>query len=176
MATASPILVIALCGAALAATPTASRGEDAGTAAAGEPPQVSSVPGPQAAPVDQWLDEVRAQRQAWEERRQAQKEAMEARRRWIDPWGAAQHEAREQEITRRREAFRDHIERDRETFFNQAPWGNRAPWPDDPAAPDTPDERSTASEPGEGGVADEHRSLSYPPLPGWDNRWYFRGF
>lgn len=121
-------------------------------------------------PLPQWLDEVKAQRQAWEERRRAAKEAVHARRRQHDPWGAAQHEAREQESQRRRDAIIEQFERDRDTF--QAPWagprdqGPPSPQPDTGAPqPTVPD--STALNPADPG--------SYPPS-GWDNRWYYRGY
>jgi hypothetical protein len=127
-------------------------------------------------PVHRWLDEVRAQRQAREERRRAAKEAMEARRRWIDPWGAAQQEAREQELQRRRDALKEKIEREREAFRSQVPWGpQQNPWqdeatgpgPDFPAVPDA----DTAGPP--------EQPLAPPTpyaLPGWDNHWYYRGY
>jgi hypothetical protein len=167
------VLFLALCAAALATAP----------AVAQEPPPSVPQPGTPAAapePVDQWLEEVRAQRQAWEERRRAQKEAIDARRRWIDPWGAAQQEAREEEISRRREAFRDQIERDREAFFNQPPWGSAAHWPDD-AKPERQPQAPPNPGPGTGGDPREAASgakdsAPYPPLPGWDNRWYYRGY
>jgi hypothetical protein len=113
----------------------------------------TSVPTPPHQPP--WLDEVRAQRQAWETRRDASRKAMEARRRWIDPWGAAQRESREKEIEQRRQASRERIEQERELL--------RASRPPFPAYPDTP----TLWEPA-------------PPLaaepPGWNNRWYYEGY
>jgi hypothetical protein len=176
MATRILVLFLAVCTTALATAPAVPQ----------EPAQSApqpTVPGASAAapePVDQWLEEVRAQRQAWEERRRAQKEAIDARRRWIDPWGAAQQEAREQEITRRREAFRDQIERDREAFFNQPPWGAAAPRPDEATPEQAPPGPGPAagSGPGEtaGAPGEPSPSAPYPPLPGWDNRWYYRGF
>ncbi|MEA3278676.1 MAG: hypothetical protein U9Q81_25935 [Pseudomonadota bacterium] len=121
---------------------------------------------------------MRAQRRAREERRRAAKEAMDARRRWIDPWGAAQQEAREQETLRRREAFMEKIDREREAFRSQRPWGGPyGPWNDHSpgvgpaAAPPSPE----APEEGAPAPGDPSRAL-YPPLPGWDNRWYYRGF
>jgi hypothetical protein len=119
--------------------------------------------------LDHWLEEVRAQRQAWEERRRAQKEAMEARRRWIDPRGAAQQEAREQELNRRREEFRDRIERSREAFLQQPPWGTPGPQRPDGSETGARDTDGTAETPPPG-------IEPYPPLPGWDNRWYYRGY
>jgi hypothetical protein len=61
-----------------------------------------------------WLDEVRAQRQAWEARRQAAKESADAHRRMIDPWGAALHEALEREAQARREALANRAEQRRQ--------------------------------------------------------------
>jgi hypothetical protein len=141
------------------------------------PPPLPPSAGPSAEPesLDQWLDEVRAQRRAWENRRRAAKEALDARRRWIDPWGAAQHDAREQETQRRRDAFREKIERDREAFRNQAPWGavygpmpdeSMGFLPDDITSPDADDATASRGAP----------SPSQFPLPGWDNRWYYRGY
>jgi hypothetical protein len=139
------------------------------------PPPPAAGPATEPAPLGQWLDEVRAQRRAWEGRRRAAKDAMDAHRRWIDPWGAAQHEAREQETQRRREAFREKIERDREAFRNQVPWGSLyGPWPDDSmgflpddaGAPDTDDTTTGQGAP----------SPAQSPMPGWDNRWYYRGY
>jgi hypothetical protein len=101
---------------------------------------------------------------------------MDARRRWIDPWGAAQKEAREMESQRRREAFREQIERDRQAFRNQIPWlFELDPWREDNSQPPAqlPPSLGTDSP----GVAEQAAPSSSPyPLPGWDNRWYYRGF
>jgi hypothetical protein len=131
-------------------------------------------------PLREWLDEVRAQRRAWEERRQAAREAMDARRRWIDPWGAAKKEAREKETQRRREALREHIEREREAFRgNSRPWGMR-PDPLQEAPPSESGEPSRDTAPQQGDpdadVGISAPDSPYPPLPGWDNRWYYRGY
>ena len=143
-----------------------------------EPPPPPSVPAPIAEPEPfrQWLDEVRAQRHAREARRRADKEARNARRRWIDPWGAALQEAREQESLRRRQELIEHVERDREEFRKRVPWRFRPnPWQEradrSPAETPPPEDAEAASAipPGE-----PHAS-SYP-LPGWDNLWYYRGF
>lgn len=120
-----------------------------------------AVPGPSSPEgviSDRWLDAVRAQRQAWEERRRAAQEAMDARRRLNDPRTSA-HE----EHMRRREALMEHIERDREHFLNQGPW--QIPPPPNPGPPGSP-----------GNPPGSDPTLAYPPLPGWDNRWYYRGF
>jgi hypothetical protein len=121
-------------------------------------------------PLPQWLDEVKAQRQAWEERRRAAKEAVQARRRQNDPWGAAQHEAREQESQRRRDAIIEQFERDRDNYH--APWAgprDQGPPPPQPGTgmPQPTAPESTALNPADPG--------SYPPS-GWDNRWYYRGY
>jgi hypothetical protein len=128
-------------------------------------------------PYNQWLDEVRAQRQAREERRRAAKEAIDARRRWIDPWGAAEQEAREQEVQRRRDAFKEKIEREREVFRTQTPWSPpRAPWEDSPTEPESAQTAGTEA----GTSAPLEQPVAPPPLPytppGWDNRWYYRGY
>jgi len=116
-------------------------------------------------PVRRWLDEVRAQRQIRQERRRA---AQETRRR-IDPWGAARQEIREREVQRRHDAFLEHIERDRETFRNQGPWQEGTA-----GISATPSQPLTNTAAGGSGQASP-RALTYP-LPGWDNRWYYRGF
>jgi hypothetical protein len=114
---------------------------------------------------------VRTQRRAWEERRRAAKDAADARRRRIDPWGAAQQDAREQETKRRRDAFRETIEREREAFRNSGPWAMQpAPRQDSPPQP------PTANDPTTPGAQNAAPPEPYPPLPGWDNRWYYRGF
>ncbi len=145
-----------------------------------EPPQTTTGSVPmEPATVSPWLDEVRAQRRAREERRRAAKEAMDARRRWIDPWGAAQQEAREQEVQRRRGAFLEQIERDREAFRNQVPWApapQQSPWLNEMLTREpeltAPGEAETA---GATGPAVPPPSTPYAP-PGWDNLWYYRGY
>lgn len=145
--------------------------------------QVSPRPGPHADPLDQWLDEVKAQRRAWEERRRAAKEAVNARRRWTDPWGVAQHEAREKESQRRHDAMLEQIERDRDAFRNQVPWQTPETWE---AGPPPPSSQPTphGSQPEAGGSEQAARGATaqsptappaYPPS-GWDNRWYYRGY
>jgi hypothetical protein len=115
-------------------------------------------------PGDPWLDAVRAQRRAWEECRRAAREAMDIHRRHRNPWPDAQTEARHQEQERRHEAFMEFIARDREYFLGQLPW--QAPVPPEPPHPEaTPDLGNPAE-----------TALSHPHLPGWDNRWYFRGY
>ena len=143
--------------------PLAGIAQAPGTLGVGEqviPPP--AVPADQAA--DRWLEAVRAQRQAWEERRRASQEAMDARRRHLD----AHQEARQQEHQRRREALLDHIERDREHFLNQGPW-QISPPPANPGHPPAPEASGPVAP---GGDA----PLAYPPLPGWNNRWYYQGY
>jgi hypothetical protein len=101
---------------------------------------------------------------------------MDARRRWIDPWGAAQLEAREQEAQRRRDAFKKKIEREREAFRSQIPWEPQpSPWADETTVPSPepapPSEADAEVRHGQAGPT----SSPYP-LPGWDNRWYYRGY
>lgn len=113
----------------------------------------SQAPAPVADPALPWLDEVRAQRKAVEERRKAAREAIDARRRLSDPWGAAQKEAREDDLRRRRQAHLERMEQEREMFRGQAPDQPPAPWPAIPDPPPAP----------------------FAP-PGWDNYWYYRGY
>jgi len=146
---------------------------------AAQPPLPPSTDGTHPAepgPVRPWLDEVRAQRQMRWERRRAAKEARHARRRWIDPWGTAQQELREQETQRCHDAFLEHINRDREAFRNQVPWG----FPQDPRPGQNPTSpaaslRAPADDATEASGQAAPRTSAYP-LPGWDNRWYYRGF
>ncbi len=114
-----------------------------------------------------WLDEVRAQRQAWEARRHETREAYEARRRLHNPQSAARQEAWQEDVRRQRAEHLERIERDRENFGDPGsswfPW----PWPDHPSPPfpledQTGNGFTTPSEP-------------FPP-PDWDNLWYFRGY
>lgn len=129
-------------------------------------------------PMPQWLDEVRAQRQAREERRRAAKKAIGARRRWIDPWGAAQKEAWEQETQRRRDAFKEKVERDREAFRSQAPWApTPTPWWDQGTGLVSGPELHSQSNPDTAETTGQTLSPTEPfSLPGWDNRWYYRGY
>jgi hypothetical protein len=169
-------LALLLWASALAAMPVRAH-EAAAPLSAPPPPPRSSAPA-ETNPVDQWLDEVRAQRQAWEARRRAAKEAIDARRRWLDPWGAAPKEAREKENQRRREALREQIEREREVMRNQPPWAAQpVPWQELTPTPEAP-EPSTGAQ--ADGIAPPTNTTPppppYPPLPGWNNRWYYRGY
>lgn len=112
-----------------------------------------------------WLEAVRAQRRAWEAQRRASREAIDAKRRAIDPWAAAQHEAREQERRERRDRWLQAIDRDRQRFLQQGPWLDGAePWPGTPVAPVPP------ANPEQG------ETTTRPPPPGWDNGWYYQGY
>ena len=96
----------------------------------------SSDPEPAHQPKQtQWLDEVRAQREAWEAQRQAARQASNARLRMFDPWGAAQLEALDRETESRRpkaEAQRRAMERRREErekrMWQYTPYGWDDPW------------------------------------------------
>jgi len=136
-------------------------------------PPPDSMPTAEPEPARQWLDEVRAQRQIWQEQRRT---AQKARRR-IDPWGAARQERQEQEAQRHHDAILEHIEHDREAFRNQGPWQlHQRPWQTEAfrfSAPPSSQPPANAAA-GASGQAPP-RTLTYP-LPGWDNRWYYRGF
>ncbi len=125
-----------------------------------EMPEASADRQSPAASWQNWLDEVRAQRQAWEARRKA---AQQERRRQIDPQWAAQHKARVQKNQRRRQALRDEINRHRETFWNSIPWSGpyERTWQD--GAPARPS-------------SDPPSDPTQNPLPGWNNLWYYRGY
>jgi len=136
-----------------------------------------------------WLEEVRRQRQAWEERRHSAREAFEARRRVQDPWGAAQQEAWQEDVQRRRQARREQMEQDREYFRNLAP-SESPPWAAPIAPPASP--MGTAPWPpgpsqAPGILSQEHPAPAakiieppQPPAPAtppdWDNLWYYRGY
>jgi hypothetical protein len=105
---------------------------------------------------------------------------MDARRRWIDPWGSAQKDAWEKETQRRREAFMEHIERERDAFrSNSPPWAMRPdPWREAPQ-PETgepPEDTLPHQRPPDADVGVTAPASPYPPLPGWNNRWYYRGY
>ncbi|MCG6897814.1 MAG: hypothetical protein LJE61_04985 [Thiocapsa sp.] len=116
-----------------------------------------------------WLDEVRAQRRAWEERRDAARSAFEARRRANNPWGAAQQEAWDAEAQRRRTARIERMDQERDLFRSLGPGQPPFLWPG--AAP-------FAAEPGRGPESPPGAPPEEPLFapPGWDNHWYFRGF
>jgi hypothetical protein len=122
-----------------------------------------------------WLDEVRAQRQAWEDRRESARSAFEARRRANNPRAAAQQEAWEEDVRRRRAARLEWMDQERERFRQlgpavpplSEPW--TWPWPKDPPG-------SLESAPGATFVSPVAPEESLFVPPGWDNHWYFRGF
>jgi hypothetical protein len=73
--------------------------------------------------VSPWLDEVRAQREAWEARRSVVREQHEQRRRIHHPRSAAQQETWEEDLRRRRAERQERIEQDREVFLRPEPPG-----------------------------------------------------
>jgi hypothetical protein len=102
-----------------------------------------------------WLDEVKAQREAWEHRRHAAKEAAEMRRRHLDPWGSARLDAQERSSEARRQQARQHIEQQRQSAEAQMDANRQAMdkfWR----------ER-------------EQLLQGYRPN-GWNNPWYYRGY
>jgi hypothetical protein len=174
------LLIPALCVLSLGACPgqASQDGEPAQGQAPGQVPALSSETLPDYQdPLPQWLDEVKAQRQAWEERRRAAKEAIQARRRLTDPWGAAQQEAREQEIQRRRDARMEEFERDRDTFHAPGPWhGPKDQGPPPPRPTNTaPPAGSTRPPDPDGTDSSPAEPATHAPV-GWDNRWYYRGY
>lgn len=162
--------------------------------AAPEAPAGAAIPAsPRATP---WLDEVRAQRRAWEQRRKAAHDAFETRHRANDPWGAAQHDAWEDEIERRREARRQQMEQDREHFRSLTPAPPPAPWPElsSPQQSFLGQPPQSGSQPSES-ATEQHGSIAHDPAQGgpvvyppgapprgpyspqdWDNLWYYRGY
>jgi len=116
--------------------------------------------------VSSWLDEVRAQREAWEARRSAVREQHEQRHRLLHPRGAIQQENWEEDLRRRRAERQERIDQDLEVFRRLGPevWGPLLPFPEDGS------EVSGRSEP--------LLPPGPPPVspPGWDNLWYFRGY
>lgn len=92
-----------------------------------------------------WLEEVRAQRQAWESRREAARDAFDSRRRASNPRAAAAQEAWEETVQRRRSARLEHMEQERRHFLQLAPsfppliMPGEPPWPNDaPVVADPP--------------------------------------
>lgn len=141
-------------------------------------------------PATPWLDEVRNQRQIWEERRHSAREAFEERRRRQSPRGATQQDAWKEDIKRRREARRQQMEQEREYYRNLAP-NQGPPWapPIEPLPasplPLAPEQPRPTLEPdatiqGHPGPAAGGIEPLAPPPPhtpqDWDNLWYFRGF
>ena len=112
-----------------------------------------------------WLDEVRAQREAWEARRATAREQHEWRRRIHHPRGAAQQEAWEDDLRRRRAERQARVEQDREAFRRLGP-GFLGPHQT------VVDEAPKSQDPSD--QASPTPSVLYPP--GWNNLWYFRGY
>jgi hypothetical protein len=150
--------------------------EDANTLLSSPAYPMLDEPGAPEAPTP-WLDEVRAQRQAWEERREATRQAYEARRRANNPRGAAVQEAWEEDTRRRRAARMERMAQDREHFRQigppEPPLGQ--PWAPPPWTTDHPPPPPDlgASTPM---VIPGQPEDGLPNPPGWDNLWYFRGF
>jgi hypothetical protein len=164
------ILLIAL----LISTPVISAADRTSVIQAQPEPPIDGDPLPEET-MTPWLDEVRAQRQAWEDRRETARSAFEARRRANNPRAAAQQEAWEEDVRRRRAARLEWMDQERERFRQLGPaippmselgaW----PWPKEPPGSPESGPGATLAPP----VAPEE-SLFVPP--GWDNHWYFRGF
>ena len=110
-----------------------------------------------------WMDEVRAQREAWEARRDAARQAHEARLRLNNPRGAAQRDAWTEELRQRRQERQEWIDQERSRFRPPAP----GPFS---ALGTTPTEKPPATP----GAAPRGEPL-FPP-PGWNNLWYFRSY
>ncbi|NCC26702.1 MAG: hypothetical protein EOM22_00745 [Gammaproteobacteria bacterium] len=132
------------------------------------PPLYGEPPAPTASTP--WLDEVRAQRQAWELRRDASRSAYEARRRANHPRAAAQQEAWEEDVRRRRAARLERMDHDRDLFRSLGPSEPPPPWPFAGGMPAWPEIGSATPPAGNAGET----PLFVPP--GWNNHWYFRGF
>jgi hypothetical protein len=168
-------------------TPVLAQESPVATDGSGAPP--AGLPEPPY-PETRWLDEVRAQRRAWEERRQAARDTFEARRRLNDPRGAAHQEAWEEDVRRRRETRLQRMEQDREYFrgLRQPPF----PWyqlqgPASGPSRQVPDwVPNQPPEPPGAGTGDPSTGTDfYPPAAAqtgpfspdhWDNLWYFRGY
>jgi hypothetical protein len=178
-----PVVLMAL-GVSAAAQPATNevltrakaQGAGAGADSVGQGTQ-DAVPGPasQDTPMPhdgapRWLDAVRAQRRALQERRRAQ---HQARRRAIDPVGTARQEALEQEFLRRRREMRDLIAQERWLFLNFGPW--LTPLPSPPAGTSQPPADGPA-EPQAKSARPETKPTPASKLPDWDNGWYFRGW
>jgi hypothetical protein len=158
--------------------PTATSQQSAPAADPGNPLATAAparaAPQDTASPHDgtpRWLDAVREQRRALQERRRAQ---HQARRRAIDPVGTALHEAQEQEFLRRRREMRDMLAENRRLFLNLGPW--LTPWPAPPGSMPT----APTPAPHDAQAAPGQVQTDLPPqpyeLPNWDNGWYFHGW
>lgn len=125
----------------------------------------AAMGGAQPDQVSPWLDEVRAQREAWEARRSAVREQHEQRRRAHHPRSAVQPDAWEADLRRRRAERQERIEQDRAVFRRLAPGAWGLPW--------------SVTEDGAWGAEWAPPPSPQPsPIspPGWDNLWYFRGY
>ncbi len=101
----------------------------------------------------QWLEEVRAQRKAWEQWRAQAKQASDERLRQIDPWGAMRLRSLKEAANQRREAMAKRSEelRRKAEMEHQARREAYQNWFQPPNSED------------------------FMPY-GWDNRWYYRGY
>ena len=146
----------------------------------------ASAPAPIDLALPVWFDEVRAQRQAAEERHQARREAGAARRRAGDPRATAQREAWEAEVQRRRATRQLRIEQERHRFralgtVEHSPWAIL----ESPQAAGTDQRGATAAtEPEHSAYPPGAFSRDPPSAAGtghyapqeWDNLWYYRGY
>lgn len=112
-----------------------------------------------------WVDEVRAQREAWEARRDAARQAHETRLRLNNPRGAAHRDAWAEELRQRRQEQQEWIDQERSRFIPPGP----APF----TALGTRPAEKTEEPP-----APSELPLGEPlfPPPGWNNLWYFRSY
>lgn len=101
----------------------------------------------------QWLDEVRAQREAWQAQREAKRKAAEERLRRIAPWGATRLEELERQAESQREAARQRSEQFRKSS----------------------EARLEAQRQAMDQMRQQPAPLPYTPH-GWDNSWYYRGY
>lgn len=116
---------------------------------------------PHTSPASPWLDDVRAQRRAWEARRKAARDELKARRRAKNPRASARQEAWEEDLRQRRSQRQERIDQERELFRSLGP----APPPTVPAP---------SKQEGEAPFPPAGDPMLKPP--GWNNLWYFRGF
>lgn len=188
-----PLVVLALLGLPLVAA--ADPGAPVADHSNAEPPRTTApaeesggqIPSdlPALDPSTRWLQEVRAQREAWEARRKAARESFGARRSGAGPWGATQ-QAWEEEVERRREVRRQQREQERELFRSLGPSEPPPPWlegigrpggpPGDPLTTDHPSR--AVPQPQVPGVVYPPRAPSSGPYSpqDWDNLWYYRGY
>lgn len=146
---------------------------NADQAAATEPPPQAAPAEPQALPegTPRWLDAVRAQRRAQQDRRRAE---HSARRRALDPLGAARQEARKQEFLRRRREVQDQMAENRRWFRNFGPW--MAPLPSPPGTLQAVPGASTADTEAPPESASPSTPSTGQPPSEWNNGWYFNGW